>query len=408
MAEIKCPHCGEVFQVDETGYAELLRQVRTSEFDKELHSQLEAASKQSEAEKLLAVSKERETVLADLNAKDLEIQKLKEQLNSQANQFASEKELAVKDAVSEYEKTNNDLNAKLQVEQSKAKEKEASLRQEFTSELNKRDELLKYKDEEIARVKDMKARLSTKMVGESLEQHCEIEFNKIRSTAFPNAYFEKDNDSKDGTKGDYIYREVDAETGAELLSIMFEMKNENDETKTKHKNEDFLLKLDADRKKKNCEYAILCTMLEPENELYNGGIVDMGYKFEKMYVIRPQFFIPIISILRNAALSSFEDKKALQIAKAQNVDVTRFEEQIETFKKGFAYNYEQASKRFAEAIKGIDNTIEQLQKTKEALLKSDNQLRLANDKCEDLTIKKLTRGNPTMKAKFNEIHKDDE
>ena len=274
--------------------------------------------------------------------------------------------------------------------------------QEMATTLRAKDELIAYKEEEIARYKEMKARLSTKMVGESLEQHCEIEFNKMRAAAFPKAYFEKDNDVVDGTKGDFVFREADDE-GNEVVSIMFEMKNESDDSTHKHKNEDFLKKLDSDRKKKNCEYAVLVTMLEPENELYNEGIVDMSYRYDKMYVIRPQFFIPIISILRNAALSALQYKTQLAEVRNQNIDITNFENSMEEFKTKFAKNYDLASRKFQTAIEEIDKTIDHLQKTKDALLGSERNLRLANDKAQDLTIKKLTRKNPTMQAKFAEL-----
>ena len=531
MNEIKCPHCGKVFQVDERGFADILRQVRTAEFDKEiaqregmLHEQnaqavklavakaqqdaqaetaqrdariaeletrlaaekrereqaekssqiehaneLEAAlaKKQAEIVQLQADVKklsadhdaqnriakaEHERLLSDATAqRDAEIAALrqqissqesafkqqlesqvqqysqkiaadkaesarvaaeesaklqqtivaqKQQLESQTQQFRAEKELAVSEARAAAERQRDELAAQVKLQEAQAAQERAALREKMTNELAAKDELIKYKDEEIARVKEMKARLSTKMVGESLERHCETEFNKIRATAFPHAYFEKDNDVVDGTKGDFVFRETDPATGEEVVSIMFEMKNENDETRTKHKNEDFFAKLDSDRKKKGCEYAVLCTMLEPENELYNEGIVDVSYRYEKMYVIRPQFFIPIISILRNAALSALQYKTELAEVRNQNIDITNFENSMEDFKTKFARNYDLASRKFQTAIDEIDKTIDHLQKTKEALLGSERNLRLANDKAQDLTIKKLTRKNPTMKAKF--------
>ena len=527
MNEIKCPHCGKVFQVDERGFADILRQVRTAEFDKEIaqregmlqeqnaqavklavakaqqdaqaetaqrdariaeletrlaaekrereqaekSSQIEHANeleaalakKQAEIVQLQADVKklsadhdaqnriakaEHERLLSDATAqRDAEIAALrqqissqesafkqqlesqvqqysqkiaadkaesarvaaeesaklqqtivaqKQQLESQTQQFRAEKELAVSEARAAAERQRDEL----AVQEAQAAQERAALREKMTNELAAKDELIKYKDEEIARVKEMKARLSTKMVGESLERHCETEFNKIRATAFPHAYFEKDNDVVDGTKGDFVFRETDPATGEEVVSIMFEMKNENDETRTKHKNEDFFAKLDSDRKKKGCEYAVLCTMLEPENELYNEGIVDVSYRYEKMYVIRPQFFIPIISILRNAALSALQYKTELAEVRNQNIDITNFENSMEDFKTKFARNYDLASRKFQTAIDEIDKTIDHLQKTKEALLGSERNLRLANDKAQDLTIKKLTRKNPTMKAKF--------
>lgn len=531
MNEIKCPHCGKVFQVDERGFADILRQVRTAEFDKEIaqregmlqeqnaqavklavakaqqdaqaetaqrdariaeletrlaaekrereqaekSSRLEHANKleaalakkqaeivqlQADVKKLSAdhdaqnriAKAEHERLLSDATAqRDAEIAALrqqissqesafkqqlesqvqqysqkiaadkaesarvaaeesaklqqtivaqKQQLESQTQQFKAEKELAVSEARAAAERQRDELAAQVKLQEAQAAQERAALREKMANELAAKDELIKYKDEEIARVKEMKARLSTKMVGESLERHCETEFNKIRAAAFPHAYFEKDNDVVDGTKGDFVFRETDPATGEEVVSIMFEMKNENDETRTKHKNEDFFAKLDSDRKKKGCEYAVLCTMLEPENELYNEGIVDVSYRYEKMYVIRPQFFIPIISILRNAALSALQYKTELAEVRNQNIDITNFENSMEDFKTKFARNYDLASRKFQTAIDEIDKTIDHLQKTKEALLGSERNLRLANDKAQDLTIKKLTRKNPTMKAKF--------
>ena len=534
MNEIKCPHCGKGFQVDERGFADILRQVRTAEFDKEIvqrecmlqernaqavklavakaqqdaqaetaqrdariaeletrlaaekrereqaekSSQIEHANEleaalakkqaeivqlQADVEKLSAdhdaqnriAKAEHERLLSDATAqRDAEIAALRQQLSSQESafkqqlesqvqqysqkiaadkaesarvaaeesaklqqtivaqkqrlesqtqQFRAEKELAVSEARAAAERQRDELAAQVKLQEAQAAQERAALREKMTNELAAKDELIKYKDEEIARVKEMKARLSTKMVGESLERHCETEFNKIRATAFPHAYFEKDNDVVDGTKGDFVFRETDPATGEEVVSIMFEMKNENDETRTKHKNEDFFSKLDSDRKKKGCEYAVLCTMLEPENELYNEGIVDVSYRYEKMYVIRPQFFIPIISILRNAALSALQYKTELAEVRNQNIDITNFENSMEDFKTKFARNYDLASRKFQTAIDEIDKTIDHLQKTKEALLGSERNLRLANDKAQDLTIKKLTRKNPTMKAKFDAL-----
>lgn len=531
MNEIKCPHCGKVFQVDERGFADILRQVRTAEFDKEIaqresmlqeqnaqavklavakaqqdaqaqaaqrdariaeletrlaaekrereqaekssqlehaneleaalaKKQVEIAQLQADVKKLSAdhdaenriAKAEHERLLSDATAqRDAEIAALrqqissqesafkqqlesqvqhysqkmaadkaesaraaaeesaklqqtiaaqKQQLESQTQQFRAEKELAVSEARAAAERQRDELAAQVKLQEAQSAQEKAALREKMTNELAAKDELIKYKDEEIARVKEMKARLSTKMVGESLERHCETEFNKIRATAFPHAYFEKDNDVVEGTKGDFVFRETDPVTGEEVVSIMFEMKNENDETRTKHKNEDFFAKLDSDRKKKGCEYAVLCTMLEPDNDLYNEGIVDVSYRYEKMYVIRPQFFIPIISILRNAALSALQYKTELAEVRNQNIDITNFENSMEDFKTKFARNYDLASRKFQTAIDEIDKTIDHLQKTKEALLGSERNLRLANDKAQDLTIKKLTRKNPTMKAKF--------
>ena len=378
--------------------AALRQQISSQEsaFKQQLESQVQQYS-----QKIAADKAESARVAAEESAKlQQTIVAQKQQLESQTQQFKAEKELAVSEARAAAERQRDELAAKVKLQEAQAAQERAALREKMTNELAAKDELIKYKDEEIARVKEMKARLSTKMVGESLERHCEIEFNKIRATAFPHAYFEKDNDVVDGTKGDFVFRETDPATGEEVVSIMFEMKNENDETRTKHKNEDFFAKLDSDRKKKGCEYAVLCTMLEPENELYNEGIVDVSYRYEKMYVIRPQFFIPIISILRNAALSALQYKTELAEVRNQNIDITNFENSMEDFKTKFARNYDLASRKFQTAIDEIDKTIDHLQKTKEALLGSERNLRLANDKAQDLTIKKLTRKNPTMKAKF--------
>ena len=483
MNEIKCPHCGEVFQVDERGFADIVRQVRTQEFSKEIAQREQMLKERNEQEVKLAIANAQQKAqeeassldaqiaklqhqLAELKAqqesdsrvlaaqhekeladatiqRDLEISKLKQQLEVQASdfsqrlslqqeqsarkaaeenaqlqqtiaaqkqqldaqeaQFQAKKELAVAEARNAAERERDELASKMELQKVKAEQEKSALREQSARELAQKDELIKYKDEEIARVKDMKARLSTKMVGESLERHCEIEFNKIRATAFPNAYFEKDNDVVEGTKGDFVFRECDPASGEEIISIMFEMKNENDETRTKHKNEDFLEKLDRDRKKKNCEYAVLCTMLEPDNELYNEGIVDVSYRYPKMYVIRPQFFIALISILRNAALGALKYKTELAEVRSQNIDITNFESSMEDFKDKFGRNYRIASEKFQTAIAEIDKTIEHLEKTKKALLGSENQLRLANDKAQDLSIKKLTRKNPTMKAKFDAL-----
>ncbi|MBR5419102.1 DUF2130 domain-containing protein [Candidatus Saccharibacteria bacterium] len=382
MSEIKCPKCGTTFKVDDASYADILSQVRGAEFENELHARLEESAKQAAADKELALAK---------NA--AEIERLKSELKS----AETEKELAIAKALAPVEKERDQLASDL-----KAKSSEAQLRE--TSIIAQYKGALKLKDDEIQQLKDMKAKLSTKMIGETLEQHCQNSFNQIRMAAFPNAYFEKDNDARTGSKGDYIFRECD-ENGNEIVSIMFEMKNENETTATKHKNEDFFKELDKDRKEKKCEYAVLVSLLEADSELYNTGIVDVSYKYEKMYVIRPQFFIPIITLLRNAALNSMKYKSELALVREQNVDITHFEEEIEAFKSGFARNYELASKRFSSAIDEIDKTITHLQKVKEDLLRSEDNLRLANKKAEDLTIKRLTRGNPTMKAKFDELDK---
>ncbi len=382
MSEIKCPKCGTTFKVDDSSYADILNQVRGAEFENELHVRLKQAEEKAAADKELSAAK--------LTA---EIEKLKVEL---ANAETSKK-LAIAEAKAPIEKERDRLANDLENKTTQAKLREAAIVEKYKGAIELRDE-------EIERLKDMKAKLSTKMVGETLEQHCQAEFNRIRMAAFPNAYFEKDNDARTGSKGDFIFRECD-EAGNEIVSIMFEMKNENETTATKHKNEDFFKELDKDRKEKKCEYAVLVSMLEADDEYYNTGIVDVSYRYEKMYVIRPQFFIPIITLLRNAALNSMKYKAELAIVREQNIDITHFEENMEAFKTAFARNYELASRKFQNAIEEIDKTIAHLQKTKEALLSSENNLRLANDKAEDLTIKKLTRGNPTMKAKFDELDK---
>ena len=406
MQEIKCPKCGEVFQVDDSGYAAIVKQVRDREFSKEIQSretQFESEKDNAvqlaklEAEKLFnekLVLKEAELNQTEI-AKDKEIAELKNKLAS----FDKDKELEIHKLVT---KLSTELSEKENhIEKLKGEkaltEKECQLREQSLKD--QYEDKLRFKDEEIARYKDFKSKLSTKMVGESLEQHCEIEFNQLRATGFKNAYFEKDNDAKTGSKGDYIYRDKD-ENGVEFISIMFEMKNEMDTTSTKKKNEDFLKELDKDRREKNCEYAVLVSLLEPESELYNSGIVDMSHRYKKMYVIRPQFFIPIITLLRNAAGNSLEYRKELEIIKAQNIDISNFESEMNDFKDKFSRNFRLASEKFQKAIDEIDKTIDHLQKTKEALLSSENNLRLANSKAEDLSIKRLTKNNPTMEAKF--------
>ena len=477
MNEIKCPHCGQVFTVDESGYAALLNQVRDHEFRRELNERISLAEKNREQDMALAVAKAEEELRAQIaqrdsqlaaqteqfraEAKDLQLaaqnekaelkkqlEALKAQLQAQASEADTARKLAVADALSAesdklraVEKERDSLAQQLETQRQQAstetqlalqkqestlkdariavererdelraqvvREQEALARIEaehkatLAEKLAAKDELIADREREILRIQDMKAQLSTKMLGESLEQHCEIEFNRLRPTAFPHAYFEKDNEVVEGTKGDFIFRDFDEE-GNEIISIMFEMKNEADDSVNRKTNESHFKKLDADRKKKNCEYAVLVSLLEPENELYNAGITDVSYRFEKMYVIRPQFFIPIITLLRNAALSSLQYRKELALVRQQNIDVTNFEDQLADFKDKFGRNYRIASQKFQKAIEEIDKSIDHLQKIKDNLIGSENQLRLANDKAEDLTVKKLTRKNPTMKALLDE------
>ncbi|WP_158753305.1 DUF2130 domain-containing protein [Dyella sp. S184] len=460
MHEITCPHCGKAFKIDEAGYANILKQVRDSEFEKQLHDRLElaeqdkrnavelaetkvaselqkaAAAKDAEIQELKArldagdvarklavtealsgVEKERDVLANELEqakrdkqaasklaeamldnelqkaaaTKDAEIQGL----NSKLDAIEVAQKLAITEAVTVVEKERDELKGGLERAKLEKQLAEKSLKDKYETQIKDRED-------EIGRLRDMKARLSTKMVGETLEQHCDTEFNRIRATAFPRAYFEKDNDARTGSKGDYIFRDSD-EVGTEIVSIMFEMKNESDHTATKNKNEDFLKELDKDRTEKGCEYAVLVSLLEPDSELYNTGIVDVFHRYPKMYIVRPQFFLPIITLLRNAAMNSLKYKSELALVKAQNIDVTNFENELETFKNGFARNYELASSKFKTAIDEIDKTITHLQKTKDALLGSENNFRLANDKAQDVTIKKLSRGNPTMAAKFADL-----
>lgn len=402
MNEIICPHCKKAFKVDEAGFADILKQVRDHEFEKELRDRLDMAEKEKENAIKLAEANITNALQIDLTKKETELAEMK----SKFNNAELEKKLAVNEAVNKIEKERDVLVGELKSKDTEKQLLETSLKEKYTTELKNKDDIIKMKDEEIAFRKDMKVKLSTKMIGETLEQHCETEFNKLRATAFPTAYFEKDNDAKTGSKGDYVYREND-EVGNEIISIMFEMKNEGDETATKKKNEDFLRELDKDRTEKKCEYAVLVTLLEAENELYNIGIVDVSYKYPKMYIIRPQFFIPMITLLRNAATNSLKYKAELALMRTQNIDVTNFEGQLNDFRESFDRNFRLASEKFKTAIDGIDKSIEQLQKTKENLLRSEDNLRLANNKADDLTIKKLTRGNPTMKAKFAELSDTD-
>ncbi|MDM8347002.1 DUF2130 domain-containing protein [Pseudochrobactrum sp. sp1633] len=396
MHEIICPHCLKAFKIDEAAYADILKQVRDSDFDRQLHERLELAAQEKHNAVELATAKASSEQQKATAAKDAEIHELKSKLES----IEMSKKLAIIEAVSIVQKERDELRSGLEKAELEKQLAEKSLKDKYETQIKDRDDA-------IERLRDMKARLSTKMVGETLEQHCETEFNRIRATAFPKAYFEKDNDARTGSKGDYIFRDTD-ETGIEIVSIMFEMKNENDRTATKNKNEDFLKELDKDRVEKGCEYAVLVSLLEPDSELYNTGIVDVFHRFPKMYVVRPQFFIPIITLLRNAALNSLKYKSELSLMKAQNIDITNFETELETFKSAFAKNYDLASRRFETAINEIDKSIDHLQKTKEALLGTDRNLRLANDKAQDVTIKKLTRNNPTMAAKFSELKNDSE
>jgi len=460
MNEIICPHCGKAFKIDEAGYADILKQVRDSDFEKQLHERLELAEQDKRNAVELAKTKVASELQKVTSAKDAEIQELKARLDAEdvarklavnealsavekqrdalaneleqakhdkqavaklaearlANElqkFAATKDaeiqglkakldaievaqkLATIEAVSSVEKERDELKSSLERAELEKQLSEKSLKDKYETQIRDRDEA-------IERLRDLKARLSTKMVGETLEQHCETEFNRIRATAFPRAYFEKDNDARSGSKGDYVFRDTD-EAGNEIVSIMFEMKNETDRTATKNKNEDFLKELDKDRTEKGCEYAVLVSLLEPDSELYNTGIVDVFHRYPKMYIVRPQFFIPIITLLRNAAMNSLQYKSELALVKSQNIDITEFENQLESFKNAFGKNYDLASRRFQSAIEEIDKSIDHLQKTKEALLGTDRNLRLANDKAQDVTIKKLTRGNPTMAAKFAEL-----
>lgn len=398
MNEIICPNCKKVFKVDEAGFADILKQVRDHKFEEELQMRLNLADQEKNSAVKLAEANHKISLQEQLALKDREIADL-----TAKNGIAdTEKKLSVAEAVQKVEKERDLLANDLKSKDMEKQLLEKSLNEKHSAELKTKDEIIKLKDEEIALRKDMKQKLSTKMIGESLEQHCEIEFNKLRATAFQKSYFEKDNDSSSGSKGDYIYRETD-ELGNEIISIMFEMKNEGDETATKKRNEDFFKELDKDRLEKKCEYAVLVSLIEAESELYNIGIVDVSHKHDKMYVIRPQFFIPIITFLRNAAMNSLKYKAELALVRNQNIDITNFEEKISKFKEGFARNYDLASRQFKTAILEIDKTIDHLEKTKEALIASVNNLRLANDKTEDLTIKKLTHGNPTMNAKFEAL-----
>jgi len=391
MNEIICPHCEKAFKIDEAGYSDILKQVRNKEFEKDLHERLELA----ESEKNVAVELAKATIANELiletSKKDAEIERLKSEMNASE----TNKKMAVMEAVNALVKERDDLARDLETKNTEQQLLEKTLTERYSEDL-------KSKDEQIAFYRDLKAKLSTKMVGETLELHCETEFNQLRATGFPRAYFEKDNDASSGSKGDYIFKDFD-EAGTEFISIMFEMKNEGDETATKKKNEDFFKELDKDRIEKKCEYAVLVSLLEAESDLYNTGIVDVSHRYTKMYVIRPQFFIPMITLLRNAALNSLSFKTELAMIRAQNIDITKFEEDLSEAKEYFAKNYDLASRKFQDAIAEIDKAIKALEKTKSDLLGSEKNLKLANSRAEDLSIRKLTRGNPTMAAKFDEI-----
>ena len=417
---VKCPSCKEVFKVDDAVYNNIVNQVRDQQFDDELKTRIDAEKRDKESALETIELKLNNKFQRELDDKQRELDVLKEKsksdlleevskkdariltLESKINQGETDKKLALSDAIKGIEKERNQLLNDLKAKDTEIELKEKSLKEDFRREFDYVAKDIKLKDDEIERLKDFKQKLSTKMVGETLELHCETEFNKLRATGFQNAYFEKDNDASGGTKGDYVFKEND-ENDNEIISIMFEMKNEGDKTASKKKNEDFFAKLDKDRKAKGCEYAVLVSLLEADNEFYNTGIVDVSYKYPKMYVIRPQFFIPIITLLRNAGMKSLEYRTELTMIRNQNIDITNFEENMENFKTGFARNYDLAKRQFGEAIKEIDKSITHLNKIKEALTSSERNLRLANDKAEDLTIKKLTFNNPTMKEKFNEV-----
>jgi hypothetical protein len=414
MNEITCPHCTKSFKLDDAGYADILRQVRDHQFQIELEKREAEMERQRLDALKLAESQANEKLQVALSAKERELAEERAkaerelgQLKSQLDSFELQKSLALKDAVSGLEQERNrlafELAAERQMKEMEVNNLKATHQEKLRSELERKDNELQMKDEAIERLRDFRTRLSTKMVGESLEQHCEIEFNKIRTTAFgKNVKFEKDNDASSGTKGDFIYREWD-DNGVELISIMFEMKNEQEQSATKKKNSDFFKKLDDDRTKKKCEYAVLVSLLEMDNELYNSGITDVSFHHDKMYVVRPQSFIPIITLLRNAARNSLQYRMELENMRAQNIDITQFEDRLNEFREGFARNFDLASKKFKAAVDGIDKTIDQLTKVKENLLNSENNLRLANNKADELTVKKLTRGNPTMTQKFAEL-----
>ena len=406
MNDIICPKCKKAFKVDKAGYAEIIKQVRDHQFEEEINNRLGDAIQLAEAkitnsfqDKTSTKEKEFDEILGK---KEKEIIEMKSKLENSE----TEKKLTVSEATKKIEKERDSLINQLKNKGTETELLKKSLNEKHKTEIQSKDDIIRMKDDEITFRKEMKLKLSTKMIGETLEQHCEAEFNKLRATGFQNAYFEKDTDARTGSKGDYIYRETDDEEN-EVVSIMFEMKNEGDETATKKRNENFLKELNKDRNEKKCEYAVLVTLLEADSELYNSGIVDVSHKYEKMYVVRPQFFIPIITLLRNAAMNSLKYKQELNLIRNQNIDITNFEDKLDKFRDGFSKNYKSASKNFQEAIDEIDKSIARMQAVKQKLTTSENQLRLANKKSEELTIKKLNYNNPTMKSKFKEA-KDNE
>lgn len=401
MEDIKCPHCQKVFKVDQAGFADIVKQVRDHQFEEELKNRLDQAEQVKYAAVELAKANLRNELQASLAQKEQEISAMK----AEQERAALEQQMSVDKAVSAIVLERNELATQLRLKESEQELATNSIKEQHTTQMNAMKEIIRMKEEEVKKYADMKAKLSTKMVGETLEKHCEIEFEKLRSTAFSKASFGKDNDASSGTKGDYIFREMD-DKGVELVSIMFEMKNEADEGNSKKKNEEFYKKLDKDRSEKNCEYAVLVSLLEPEDEIFNAGIVDVSHKYPKMFVIRPQFFIPIISLLRNASMGAMQYKAELAAVKEQNIDITNFETSVSTFKEAFAKNFKNASNKFDSAIVEIDKSIKALTKVKEELLLCENHLRLANNKTDDLTIKKLTRNNPTMKKMFDDLGND--
>lgn len=430
MNEVVCPHCKKAFQVDEAGFADILKQVRDREFEQELNERVQLLEREKESAVKLAEANTKNELQADVAKKEAEIAELKAEKNALAAEIKAEKDaeiarlvaqvesaetkqkLAVTEAVNKVEKERDELASELKGKETEKQLLENSLKEKFAAELRTKDDIIRLKDEEIELRKDMKAKLSVKLIGENLEQHCQNEFNSVRAGQFPYAYFEKDNEAvtgigeEKGTKGDFIYRDYDAPEGTEIISIMFEMKDEQDVSSSKRTIESHLDKLDKDRKKKNLEYAVLVTLLEADNELYNRGIVDVSYKYEKMYVIRPQFFLPLISLLKGANVKSLEAKRQLIALQSQNIDITNFEDKLSDFKADVSRNADLTLKQFEAAITEIDKSIDRLTKAKESLLKSGNNLRIANNKVQEVSIKRLTRGNPTMAAKFAELDKD--